>query len=162
MPGAPFVARNWNHPQVRRGFGIAEPRTESGVREFLENQAGEDDELRLLVCDEGPVGIVFLNRIDDHHGRANLGYWVDPAHQRQGYATEAARLVVEYAFAERRLNKVNVRALAENTASRSVIESLGFEQEGVAREAYYVDGECRDMVSYGLLREAWERNRGRA
>jgi ribosomal-protein-alanine N-acetyltransferase len=58
--------------------------------------------------------------------RAELGYWMGPPHQNQGFVTEAAREVLRCAFEELGLHKVTVGCVSENDASRRVIEKLGF------------------------------------
>jgi len=57
-------------------------------------------------------------------------YWaVAPAHQRRGYATEAARALVEYAFGQLRLNRIVATTHHENAASIGVMRKLGMRIE---------------------------------
>ncbi len=51
---------------------------------------------------------------------------------------------------------VSAGAYDYNEASRGLLESLGFRQEARLRNAWYVDGEYRDGIQYGLLRREWE------
>lgn len=144
-----FVYRHWNRPAIRRGFARHAPRSREQVAEFFEDS---DDAVHFLACrDDDPVGFVWLFRIDDVAGRAELGYWVVPDEQGNGHATEIARLAVEYAFDERGLHKVLARVLDWNDASARVLEKVGFRQEGRLRDHYYVDGERVDADLYALL-----------
>ena len=144
-----FVHRHWNRPALRRGFARHAPRDRSEIAESFENA---DDSVHLLACRDGdPVGLLWLFGIDEVAGRAELGYWVVPDEQGNGYATEIAELGVAYAFDERRLHKVSARVLAWNDASARVLEKVGFREEGLFRDHYYVDGEWVDARLYALL-----------
>ncbi|MFB6269710.1 MAG: GNAT family N-acetyltransferase [Halobacterium sp.] len=103
-----------------------------------------------------PVGMLSLFDEDDIAGTATLAYWVLPEHQGNGFCTEATGLLCEYAFAERRLNKLRADALATNDGSQRVLEKLGFVEEGVLREEKFVYGEYVDVYRYGLLADDWE------
>jgi RimJ/RimL family protein N-acetyltransferase len=155
-----FLQRNWNDPAVRPGFGTAIVRREDDIADYVESAAAAEDREVFLACVDGdPVGEGFLFDLDAQRGRVELGYWIAPEAQGNGYATATARRLVEYAFAERRLNKVVARVLAFNDASRRVIEGLGFEHVGRFREDFYVDGEYVDADCYDLLAAEWRSDR---
>lgn len=67
------------------------------------------------------------------NGRVDVGYSIVGPHQRRGYATEATRALVEFAFADARVDRVVAETLAELTPSIGVLEKLGFTRcaEGV-------------------------------
>jgi RimJ/RimL family protein N-acetyltransferase len=143
-----FLHEHWNAPAVRHGFARHEPRTREDFAAFLDR----DDAVHFLVCrGETPVGFLWLFNVDDVAGRAELGYWVRPDEQGQGYATEAAALGLRYAFAERGLHKVLARVFETNDASRRVLENLGFEREGTLRDHYFVDGERVDATIHAVF-----------
>jgi ribosomal-protein-alanine N-acetyltransferase len=58
-----------------------------------------------------------------------LYYVVSPAYQRQGYATEAARALIDYAFTHLRLDRIMATTSFENTGSMAVMRSLGMQIE---------------------------------
>ena len=95
--------------------------------------------------------MIGLNGLDEGNGVAELGYWIAPEAWGNGYATDAARTMTEYAFDQRRLRRVQARVVDFNEASARVLEKAGFEREGVHREAVFLDGEHRDVVWYGRL-----------
>lgn len=90
------------------------------------------------------------------NGTAELGCWITPDAQGEGYGTAAARRLLRYAFAERRLERVWADALATNDASNRVLAKLGFVEEGRERAAFVQDGERVDRVNYGLLADEFE------
>jgi RimJ/RimL family protein N-acetyltransferase len=149
----PFLARNWNDPTVRPGFGGATVMDEQAVTEHVEGLAeGDEGEIFLACADGDPVGEGFLFDLDPQRDRVELGYWIAPDAQGQGYATETAELLVEYAFAERRLNRVVARVLAFNDGSRRVLENVGFEHAGRFREDYCPSGSSTRSSTQSMAR----------
>ena len=67
----------------------------------------------------------------------------------------AVALVVEYVFRQYDTPAIGAGAYDYNDPSRGLLESLGFVEEGRRRKFVFVDGQHRDMVQYGLLREEW-------
>lgn len=130
------------------------------VRRRLGGTLGRnDDTLGLLVRADGEsVGFVYLLREqpnDDVFRRAELAYWIAAEAQGNGYATEAARLLVAHGFDRLGLHKVTAKAFAFNDASRRVLETLGFAEEGRFREEAYLEGAWHDTIRYGLIETAW-------
>jgi RimJ/RimL family protein N-acetyltransferase len=123
-------------------------------REWFES-LGEDGVQFLLRVDGDRVGTIGYRRFDERSGTAELGYFFHPDHWGNGYATEAARRMVEYGFGERRLDKVWARVLAFNDASARVLERVGFEHEGTLREQVFARGRRVDVERYGLLESEW-------
>lgn len=156
-----FIQTARNDPAIRKPLTVNEPSNGAQTREFFENAISSDEGANFLVClpargdDPEPVGMVSLFDEDRTAGVANIAYWVTPEHQGNGYAGEAVNLVCEHAFADRRLNKLRAEVLETNDPSRRVLERAGFEQEGLLREAKFVDGEHVDVRRYGLLAREW-------
>jgi ribosomal-protein-alanine N-acetyltransferase len=84
---------------------------------------------------------------------ASVGYWIDEAHARQGYMTEALLAVCEFSFSRIGLRRLEAACLPQNEASRGLLEKVGFQYEGYAREYLRIDGEWRDHLLYALLRD---------
>ena len=84
-----------------------------------------------------------------------IGYWIDSKYTGQGYATETAKLLVDFAFDLLDANRVEIRVDTKNNASRKIPEKLGFQLEGILRHiSYAVDGtDLRDCCVYAKLRE---------
>ncbi|WP_246986175.1 GNAT family N-acetyltransferase [Halorientalis marina] len=148
-----FLLEHGNDPAVRRGAPAPTPVGRDDLAAFV-----EDDEasVQFLPCRDGtPVGFVFLFGIEQQRDHAELGCWIAPDEQGEGYATEATALCLDHAFDDRGLHKVVARVFEGNDASRTVIEKLGFQQEGRLREQDYVRGERHDTLLYGLLAREW-------
>jgi len=87
---------------------------------------------------------------------AEIGYELDPLYWGQGYATEAARAMVQFGFSELRLHRVWSRCIADNTGSARVLERIGMRQEGRLRETEYFKGRWWDVLLYGVLQHEWQ------
>jgi RimJ/RimL family protein N-acetyltransferase len=153
-----FLQRARSDPDLRTPLTFTEPRTREQIEEFYENTISADNgDANFLICEQGedePVGEANLFRVEDGH--AELAYWLMPEARGQGYATESASLLVEYAFETRGLHRVWGKVVAFNDASRGVLERLAFSEEGRLRDHEFLDGAYRDVLYYGLLREEWD------
>lgn len=83
---------------------------------------------------------------------AQVGYWIGPEFARQGLMTEALAGVVDHAFNALDLSRVEAACLAENAASRALLDRTGFRFEGVAQAYLQIAGRWRDHVLYANLR----------
>jgi RimJ/RimL family protein N-acetyltransferase len=99
----------------------------------------------------GAIGLA----IERRHSRAELGYWIGVPYWDQGYATEAARAVVRYAFASLALHRVHAMHMRHNPASGRVLQKIGMTWEGRLRQHVLKWGQFQDLEIYGLLRSEW-------
>ena len=106
-------------------------------------------------ADAAFVGWCCLVRWNPEYRSASLGYCFDDAAWGHGYATEAARALLRWAFDTLDLNRVQAEADTRNVASARVLEKLGFVREGTLREDCVVNGEVSDSWVYGLIRREW-------
>ncbi|MDN5352829.1 MAG: hypothetical protein PWQ12_1750 [Clostridiales bacterium] len=98
------------------------------------------------------VGAFNLNSIDEKNGTFSIGIQIGRDHRGQGYGTAAMKLLLDYAFNERRLNKFNVSVIEGNIGSASMMKKLGCKEEGVRREVIYTGGKYHDELLFGLTR----------
>lgn len=99
------------------------------------------------------VGGVNLNSIDARNGTFSIGMQIDRDHRGKGYGTAAMRIVLKYAFFERRLNKYYGAVLDGNIASATMLRKLGCKEEGRRRQMVYADGRYFDEILFGLTKE---------
>jgi ribosomal-protein-alanine N-acetyltransferase len=106
-------------------------------------------------CDGAFVGWCALADWNPEYRSASLGYCLDEAMWGHGYATEASRALLQWAFDTLDLNRVQAEADTRNVASRRVLEKNGFVHEGTLREDCIVNGDVSDSWVFGLLRREW-------
>ena len=80
-----------------------------------------------------PLGAVDLHFAATDRGLAGVGYWLRPEGRGLGAATDAVRLVSEWAFRDRAIERMNLITDPENLPSQRVAERVGFRREGVLR-----------------------------
>ncbi|WP_255319720.1 GNAT family N-acetyltransferase [Paenibacillus amylolyticus] len=107
----------------------------------------------IVSMDGENVGGVNLNSIDERNGTFSIGIQIDRDHRGKGYGTRAVRILLKYAFFERRLNKFNDSVLEGNEPSAAMMRKLGCVQEGVRRQVIYTDGKYQDMILFGLTKD---------
>jgi RimJ/RimL family protein N-acetyltransferase len=119
---------------------------------------GEDQALTLGVWrhDTGQlVGDVILFLRSESNRGGEIGWVFDPEHGGQGFATEAAGAVLDLAFADLGLHRVEARLDARNERSAALCERLGMRQEAHFRDTAVSDGGWADLLVYGLLAREW-------
>ncbi|MFT5875843.1 MAG: ribosomal-protein-alanine N-acetyltransferase [Clostridium sp.] len=80
---------------------------------------------------------------------AFIGYSLDEKEQSKGYMKEAVKLVVEYAFEELDLHRIEATTLIDNEKSQRVLRNCGFKELGISEKYLYINSEWRDhMVFY--------------
>ncbi|MFW5896020.1 MAG: GNAT family N-acetyltransferase [archaeon] len=157
---AAFCQRASANPEIRVPLGTP-LRRRGEMDEIID---GEGD--AVLAClDDGagpgspaddettPIGWVGIEEAS--YRRPEFVYWLLPEHHGEGYGREMLALAIDYAFATYDHPAVGAGAYDFNDASRGLLESLGFEEEGRIRRDRFIDGEYVDSVNYGLLREDW-------
>lgn len=82
---------------------------------------------------------------------AMIGYVVDRQHNGKGYATEAIRLTVKYAFQELDLHRIEAGVMPHNKPSIRALEKVGFEREGLARKNVQINGKWQDHVVMAII-----------
>ncbi|MGC5222333.1 GNAT family N-acetyltransferase [Micromonospora sp. DT81.3] len=123
-------------PEVWRYTPVPFPYERHHAEEFVANTARwwdtGSDYVWSIHSPEAFAGMVGLHRVKG--GEAEIGYWMSPGARGRGYLTEAARAVIDFAFAEPlKLERVEWRAVVGNVPSARSARSLGFRYEGLLR-----------------------------
>jgi len=152
MHSSAFVLRYWDSPPWSER-GRAEQFI-AACRQIAEEGTGT----RLAVdriSDGAFLGWCSLTRWNPDYRSASMGYCFDDAAWGHGYATEAARALLQWAVDTLEINRVQSETDTRNGASARVLEKLGFVREGTLREDCIVNGDVSDSWVYGLLRRDW-------
>jgi ribosomal-protein-serine acetyltransferase len=102
----------------------------------------------------GSIGYVKFNWISK---RTEIGYWIALDAEGRGLISRSCRLLIDYAFDELGMNRIEIRCAASNSRSRAIPERLGFLQEGILRQYELRNGVLHDFAVYGLLKSEWKR-----
>lgn len=156
-------------PDVNRWLGLAPDTIEAFRERYLDPDRLAAMHLIELISDDGaatPIGDVMikigdgwaqLEVADQARGvEAELGWVLDPAHTRQGYATEAIRAVIDLCVGPLGLRRVHAGCFADNEPSWRLMERIGMRREEFSRKtALHRSGEWLDGMNYGILAEEW-------
>ena len=107
------------------------------------------------------VGELYLANPDWQVPCVELGYFLVKDKTGCGYATEAAQAMIQFAFEQLKVNRIDLQCAADNLASQRVAERCGFTLEGCQRQRQRKkDGKLVDRLWYGLLHNeyAWPEN----
>jgi RimJ/RimL family protein N-acetyltransferase len=121
--------------------------------------------------EDRPDYMVAVTRPDDDHvigfariapsgpWAAKLGYAIGADHWGRGFATDAARVLLRFAFTTLERHRVTAAIGPENEASIAVVKRLGFTYEGHLRDHVYTNGAWRDSLLYSLLADEYSPGR---
>ena len=148
----PEVMRYWSRPVMTDKQEAHEMLREiiAGARERKFLQWG----VALKETDQ-VIGTCTLFAIDESHKRTEIGYVIGREHWHQGFAREIVPRVIDFAFDELGLHRIEADVDPRNTVSIRIVERLGFQREGLLRERYHVNGEIQDSALFGLLKPNW-------
>jgi len=131
-------------------------RTREQAAEMVEGVLGRQKqvprtEYYLAVCaaQQGFIGFCRLGLSGVRAGK--LGYAIRADAQGRGYATDACRTMLGFAFGDLGLHRVSAAIGPDNVASLAVVRSLGFTYEGRLRDHVYTNGAWRDSELFSLL-----------
>ena len=86
----------------------------------------------------------------------HMGYFIKQNYWNKGYTTEALKKVVEFAFLENNVYRINTGCLKDNLYSEKIMQKCGFIKEAEFKEYVYHDGKYKDRVEYRLLKKEWK------
>lgn len=158
-----FLNQLHNDDEINRNTG--------GNKYFVSSEYDRnwlDDKMRntqkqiyLMIClkeNEKPIGYLSLTNIEHLNKKSTLnGYMIAAQYQGHGYATEAMKLIVQYAFDELGMNRIEIIFLDQNEVSFHVGKKCGYIQEGLLRDYVYKGGCYHDVKICSILRSDYER-----
>lgn len=111
------------------------------------------------IVEEGSViGVCELNIRDRTNERGEIAYILHPDRWGYGFASEAARTLLNFSFEELGLHKVSATCNPENNASKRVLAKLGMKKEGVLRDDLKMRDGWRDSLLFSILETEWTKH----
>ncbi len=80
------------------------------------------------------AGLIGLKDTDFDNMKTEIGYWLSEDFQHRGIITRSGKTLIDYAFDELKMNRIQLKAATENFKSQRVAERLGFIKEGIERK----------------------------
>jgi ribosomal-protein-serine acetyltransferase len=108
----------------------------------------------IFIGDE-PVGSISFVNFDHLARRTEIGYWIDQSHEGKGIISRSCERLINYAFGELKMNRIEIRCSTENARSAAIPIRFGFTHEGTLRQSEMRNGRLHDFAIYGLLASEW-------
>ena len=113
------------------------------------------EQVYVILYQKSIAGIIGFKEIDYVNRRAEVGYWLSGDLQGQGIMRRSCSALLQYAFGEMGLNRIQIKTGTGNHRSSNIPKKLGFTLEGVQRDGEYLNGRFHDLEVYSLLQREW-------
>jgi diamine N-acetyltransferase len=144
-----------NDPEIRRLTGEVRPMSEAGADEFFERVRTDQDRVWFVVAlrkTDQIIGEAGLLRIFAAWRTADLSLIIGEKEAwGQGYGTEAIRLLMDYAFGALNFHRLAIGVVGFNERALCFYRKVGFKQEGIQRDGYYLDHHYHNFVMMSIL-----------
>lgn len=142
------------------------PNTEQQTRDFISSAISQQQEMPrrqyelavILKEKDQLIGCCGLRLSRPEHKGGDFGYCFNRQFWGQGYATQAARAIVEFGFRRCGLHRIFATCDARNNASRRVLERLGMRREGHFLQDKWERQQWTDTFLYAILADEWQTN----
>jgi len=154
-----FLYKAENNPLFWEASSTQTPFSKYLLKKYLENSHQdiyEAKQLRLVIVsikDDQIIGFVDLFDFNPQHNRAGIGILILEEFQNKGYANEALKLFINYAFKHINLHQIYANIVSDNKYSIQLFEKLLFKKIGMKRDWILTDGKYKDVIFYQLIHE---------
>ena len=132
---------------------LPHPYSQDHAVDFVRTMADTRDTAFLIENNFAPIGMVGISWSEND--APELGYWLGVEHWGQGFATEAARAIIDYFFEEFDAEHLCAGARVTNPSSRNVLEKCGFQWSGVELHRFEALGSSTPVDRFRLSRNVW-------
>lgn len=126
--------------------------------DWLHNKVETGQVVQFIICDrqtDKPLGSIYLQNFKEESRQAEEGIFLgEKEAYGRGIGTEAAKLVLQYAFETMKLHKLTARVLSYNQGSCKMHEKAGYVLESCLKDELFLDGKYEDLIFYGAINPA--------
>lgn len=158
LKDAPIIRKWHNDPELMRMARVGEKRTtlrqEREDIKIARRSSNQAYHLILTKLDNTPIGFLRFNFIDKSSGNVWFRMMIgEKKSQGKGYAREALQCYLKWMFDKLRIHRVTLECYSTNLRGIKFFKKIGFQKEGVLREAVFINGKYHDIISFGMLRK---------
>ncbi len=150
-----------NDPEIQYLLGGWHfPTNMNDQKKWFDNLSCNSNNQRFIVLNEDKIkiGMANLLNINFKDGNAEHGLLLDKNFQGKGYGTEIVKAIMNYAFKELRLNRLETTIIESNIVSAGLFVKLGWKHEGTLRNWYFRKGEFVNKLIFGVLNNEFLNN----
>jgi ribosomal-protein-serine acetyltransferase len=129
--------------------------TEKFVRSILEKPVSVRDEVYVIWYKHEFAGLIGFKDLDRINDKIEIGYWLTEKMTGKGIATVSTRKMVNLAFRNMDMNRIQIRCGVGNHKSSAIPSRLGFSFEGIERAGERHNHEYIDLEVFSLLKRDW-------
>lgn len=129
--------------------------TELFIRSIIDKPYGERDDVFVIWYKNEFAGLIGFKDTDFLNYKTEIGYWLAEKMTRKGIAIRSVKKLVNIAFRNLNMNRVQIRCGIGNTRSAAIPGKLGFRMEGIERDGERHTGKYIDLEVYSLLKKEW-------
>jgi ribosomal-protein-serine acetyltransferase len=108
-----------------------------------------------IIIDKNIVGRMGMHHLNQQNKIGEIGYWLADGLQGRGIITKCCVALIDHSFKELGLNRIEIKCGLGNDRSRAIPEKLQFKQEGILRQAEWLNGKFIDLYLYAMLKKDW-------
>jgi ribosomal-protein-alanine N-acetyltransferase len=160
------MLKHWiSDPKVQSMLSEPIYSTKEEVRGLLEQYIAayqNDDYYRWGIVEKESlacIGQIAIFLVNEKNHWCEIEYCIGSQFHRKGFASEAAKAIIDFAFEQVNFHKMQVCHKENNMASKGVILKCGFICEGTLRDYFYMDGNYVSRCFYSMLKPEWENAR---
>lgn len=142
------------HKELNYYTGTKTEFTKEMIDKYVHRIVNDETRYDFLIYDKSNnmLGEVVINDIDELCRRANFRISLFKSVLcGKGYGTQAAELLITYAFENLKLHRIELEVFSFNIRAKKSYNKLGFIEEGIKRDGEYIDGEFRDVIVMAML-----------
>lgn len=149
------IIRWRNSDIVRPRFIYQKLFTRQSHENWIKTMVDTGKVVQMIICMEGsnrPIGSVYIRDIDHDHHKGEYGIFIgEKEGLSKGFGTQAAKLMIAYAFEELKLHRLFLRVFADNAAAIKSYEKAGFEKEAYLKDDVCIDGVYKDIILMAII-----------
>ncbi len=126
--------------------------SEKHIADYLLQATLENGGLYGIFFENQFIGALYVHWISEIHQKAEIGFWLKESFRGKGLATEALKALANYLLHDLNLNRLEAHTASDNFKSISLLQRVGFQQEGLCRQYEYLHEKFIDHWQFSLLR----------
>lgn len=151
--------RNWrNMPELFRYHFSPLPLSQMEQERWFDSYSSGGRQTVFIVEKEKglPIGYTLIKDLDHKNQSAEIGLYLSPEFQDQGYGKDAFHTLMKFCFHQLNLHRLMLEVFAFNERAVQMYEKLGFKVEGTLRDAYFCDNAFHDIIMMSILRDEFQ------
>lgn len=145
-----------NSLSVKKYFIYQDDLTLESQKKWIRTKVASGEVIQFMIInifDDQPIGSIYLRNIDYKNNKAEFGIFIGDVSQRgKGFGVQATKLLIRYAFLEKKLHRIYLRVFSDNLNAISSYKKIGFKYEGESIDDVFVNGKYRNLTWMSIIK----------